>query len=94
MGRLGCYHYVYVLHSLRVPGAHYTGSTEDLQKRLYAHNRGAVSHTSKYKPWRIQTAIAFTDRSKALALERYRQEMFLGFRSDPEFPARRVWPTG
>lgn len=35
------------------------------------HNAGEVPHTSKFKPWRIQTAIAFDSKDKAFAFERY-----------------------
>ncbi|MFM8807684.1 MAG: GIY-YIG nuclease family protein, partial [Chthoniobacterales bacterium] len=44
-------------------------STSDLDSRLHAHNAGKVSHTSKYKPWRLETAVAFRDKTKATALE-------------------------
>jgi predicted GIY-YIG superfamily endonuclease len=35
------------------------------------HNNGEVPHTSKNKPWKIQTAISFNDKTKALAFEKY-----------------------
>lgn len=35
------------------------------------HNAGEVSLTSKFKPWRVQTAIAFDSKEKAFAFERY-----------------------
>jgi putative endonuclease len=62
--------YVYILEST-TSQAFYVGFTEDLQARLKAHNAGEVSHTSKYRPWRIKTAVAFTNREKALEFERY-----------------------
>lgn len=65
------FHYVYVLISERDPDAHYTGLTDDLQDRLLAHNARRVPHTAKAAPWRLQTAVAFRDRSKAAAFERY-----------------------
>jgi len=42
-----------------------------LDTRLIAHNQSKDPHTAKYKPWKIKTAIAFTDRNKALDFERY-----------------------
>ena len=63
--------YVYILQSTSNPEHFYTGLTEDLKSRLTKHNSGQVSHTSKYKPWRIKTAVAFTDRERAAAFERY-----------------------
>ncbi len=65
------FHYVYILRSERDPTRHYTGLTQNLETRLKAHNNGQVSHTSKFKPWRIETAIAFHSREKATAFEKY-----------------------
>jgi putative endonuclease len=53
------FHYVYILVSESEPDRHYIGSTSDLNARLAAHNAGRVSHTSKYKPWSVESAIAF-----------------------------------
>lgn len=63
--------YVYILTSETDPSRHYTGFTEDLNDRLKHHNNGQCPHTSKYKPWRFQTVVAFTDRERALEFERY-----------------------
>jgi predicted GIY-YIG superfamily endonuclease len=63
--------YVYLLQSEAGPDRFYTGFTEDLEQRLKAHNAGQCPHTSKHRPWRLKTAIAFTDRNRALAFERY-----------------------
>jgi putative endonuclease len=62
--------YVYILES--EDGLHfYTGLTDNLEARLAKHNEGEVSHTAKHRPWRIKTAVAFRDRIKASAFERY-----------------------
>jgi predicted GIY-YIG superfamily endonuclease len=63
--------YVYVLVSERTPGHHYTGMTDDLGARLRVHNTGGCPHTSKARPWRLETAVAFRNREKAAAFERY-----------------------
>jgi predicted GIY-YIG superfamily endonuclease len=65
------FRYVYILQSKSAPETFYTGITEDLKSRLLKHNSGEVSHTSKYRPWQIKTAIAFTDNQRALDFERY-----------------------
>jgi len=65
------FHYVYILVSESDPARHYTGLTNDLPERLKKHNAGEVSHTSKYRPWRIETAISFRDRKKAAEFEKY-----------------------
>ena len=41
------YHYVYTLQSINFPDQHYTGRTDNLQRRLTEHNIGKVPHTSK-----------------------------------------------
>ena len=65
------FYYVYILKSEKHPEHFYTGFTENLENRLNYHNGWQCPHSSKYKPWRMKTAIAFTDRQKALAFERY-----------------------
>lgn len=65
------FYYVYILVSQTDATHHYTGLTEDLNGRLKAHNSGQVPHTSKYRPWRIETAVAFCSREKALEFEKY-----------------------
>jgi len=63
--------YVYILQSEVDTGHFYVGSTENLKRRIQKHNAGQVSHTSKFRPWRIKTAIAFSDQSQAVKFERY-----------------------
>jgi putative endonuclease len=65
------YHYVYILVSLSDSSAHYTGITQDIHERLAKHNEGGCPHTSKLRPWRIETCVAFTDKQKAIAFESY-----------------------
>ena len=63
--------YVYILRSETHPEAHYTGCTRDLKARLRKHNEGGVPHTSKFRPWFIETAVSFRDPAKASAFEKY-----------------------
>jgi len=65
------FYYVYILQSEIDQKRFYTGFTEDLDSRLKSHNTGGCYHTSKYRPWRIKTAIAFNHRQKALDFEKY-----------------------
>ena len=62
---------VYILQSECDEGCFYTGFTEDVQARLKKHNAGDVPHTAKLRPWRIKTAIAFTEHERAVKFERY-----------------------
>ena len=63
--------YVYILQSTLESKHYYTGITEDLKARLAKHNAGEVPHTSKFKPWRLKTYIAFDDEKQAFEFEKY-----------------------
>ena len=63
--------YVYILQSETSAEHFYIGFTEDLQDRLKIHNSGSVPHTVKFRPWKIKTAIAFTEHERAVEFERY-----------------------
>ena len=65
------FYYVYILQSEIDEKRFYTGFTEDLDSRLKSHNSGKSYHTSKYRPWRVKTAIVFDDQQKALDFEKY-----------------------
>jgi putative endonuclease len=62
--------FVYILESL--DNEHfYVGITDDVIARVTKHNSGEVPHTSKYRPWRLKTYIAFRDEKQAFAFEKY-----------------------
>jgi putative endonuclease len=63
--------YVYILVSETDASIHYTGITEDLKERLAMHNRGKCANTAADRPWRVETAIAFSSAAKAGAFEKY-----------------------
>ena len=65
------FHYVYILQSVSDPSRQYTGLTQDLYIRLKDHNSCKVPHSRKFRPWVIETAIAFRSREKAAVFERY-----------------------
>jgi len=65
------FYYVYILKSTVGTDRFYTGFRENLENRLKDHNSGKNPHTFKHRPWCIKTAIAFSDRNKALEFERY-----------------------
>ncbi len=65
------YYYVYILESESNSQKYYVGYTTDLGSRIKKHNEGGDEYTTKYKPWKIRTAIAFADRKKSLEFERY-----------------------
>lgn len=68
---MSSFHYVYILTSQSDPNRHYAGMTQNLQTRLQDHNSGKCSHTSKFRPWQIETALSFRSFDKALAFEKY-----------------------
>jgi predicted GIY-YIG superfamily endonuclease len=61
--------YVYILVSETGATKHYTGLPCDLGGRLQDHNRGHCLHTAKFRPWKIETAVAFSSETKARAFE-------------------------
>ena len=62
---------VYILRSQSHPDQRYIGLTNDLNVRLEKHNSGGSLHTSRFRPWEIETAVALKDPAKAAAFERY-----------------------
>jgi predicted GIY-YIG superfamily endonuclease len=78
--------HVYLIQSIPNPEKRYTGIASDLGARLTAHNEGRSKYTSKYRPWRLITAISFTDAKKAQAFEHY-----LKTGSGRAFAKKRLW---
>lgn len=65
------HHYVYIIQSTSHPEHYYVGYTTNLEQRLTEHNSGKLPNTARYRPWKLTVAMAFTDREKALAFEKY-----------------------
>jgi len=65
------FYHVYILRSVDDPTKHYTGFTNYLDLRLKEHNSGKVPYTRNFKPWILETSIAFQSRKKAVDFERY-----------------------
>ena len=65
------FYYVYILQPESNSERFYIGFTDELEIRLKEHNSKKCKHTSKFTPWGIKTAIAFTNRKKALEFEQY-----------------------
>jgi len=63
--------FVYILKSDVDADHFYVGVTDDVAARLQKHNAGEVSHTSKYRPWRLKTYVAFSDEKRAFEFEKY-----------------------
>jgi len=61
-------HYTYVLQSKK-NGIWYTGSTNDLRKRLKLHNDGKSTYTNKFKPWEVIYYEACKNESDARSRE-------------------------
>lgn len=78
--------YVYLIESLSTYGQRYVGLTADLKRRMQEHNSGKSAHTSKYRPWRLVTYLAFSDRAKAESFETY-----LKSGSGHAFATKRFW---
>lgn len=57
-------YYIYILKSI-LNGTYYTGSTNDLKKRLVEHNTGKVFSTKRYKPWKLLYYEAYIEEKLA-----------------------------
>jgi predicted GIY-YIG superfamily endonuclease len=62
---------VYILQSLKDPSQYYVGATTDLDARIRKHNEGGAPHTSRFRPWKLKTAIRFEDDARARQFEWY-----------------------
>ena len=78
--------YVYLIRSESFSHKTYIGVTSNINKRLAIHNCGGSVHTSKFKPWKLITYMAFSEDSKPLAFERY-----LKIGSGRTFAKKRFW---
>lgn len=63
-------HYVYILKGIN--NKLYKGSTDDLKKRIVAHNSGRVRSTKIGRPWELLYYEAFTNKKLAR-----KEELFL-----------------
>ncbi len=64
-------YYVYILLSLKDPAKYYIGLTTNLRKRIEEHNRGNSTYSKSYMPWKLETFIAFSNKSLAEKFEKY-----------------------
>lgn len=51
--------------------SYYTGSTEDVRKRIAKHNKGDVLATKGKRPIKLVFYCAFKDKKQALEFEKY-----------------------
>ena len=79
-------YFVYFLCSVNNPDKTYIGYTSDIVKRLETHNSGGSVHTSKYKPWKMVTYVAFDYEEKARNFEKY-----VKIGSGNAFAKKRFW---
>ena len=60
--------YVYAIQSM-TKSRIYVGQTEDIKKRLAAHNLGAVKSTRQHRPWNLLKSQSCETREAARWLE-------------------------
>ena len=78
--------YVYLMQSESFSDQRYVGFTTDLKSRMTTHNAGGSVHTAKYRPWRLVSYHAFSEKRKAQEFEHY-----LKTGSGRAFANRRLW---
>jgi putative endonuclease len=79
-------HYVYLLRSKKDAAHKYIGFTEDLRTRIADHNEGKNPSTAPYRPWHLQTYLAFSSKKQALSFEKH-----IKSGSGHAFARRRLW---
>ena len=62
--------HTYVLKSLK-NGRHYTGSTNNLERRLYEHNQGQTKYTSLTAPFELVYKEEYNTKLAASRRERF-----------------------
>lgn len=62
--------YVYVLRSIKY-NRFYTGSTDNLEKRLKEHNSGKTKSIKAFIPWEIIYKEEYLTREEAVMREKY-----------------------
>src|SRR3989344_7758923 len=62
--------YVYILYSPKEK-LFYNGYTENLKSRLELHNKGLVTATKPYRPWKLVYYSAFEEMKLAKDFEKY-----------------------
>ena len=61
--------YVYILKC--ADNSYFTGHTIDLNERIRRHNKGDNTYTKPRRPIVLVTYLAFTNKYKAIAFEKY-----------------------
>jgi putative endonuclease len=79
-------YYVYLLRSKKDPAHKYIGFTEDLRTRIADHNEGKNPSTAPYRPWHLQTYLAFSPKKQALSFEKH-----IKSGSGHAFARKRLW---
>ncbi len=71
ISRLISMYYVYLIKSLKKSQKIYIGYTTNLKEQILKHNEGGSKYTLTYRPWKLITYLAFSDKYKALILFLY-----------------------
>ena len=62
---------IYIIQSQKNSNRRYVGVCTNLKNRLTEHNAGKCKTTAEHRPWRVETAVYFSNVQKATAFERY-----------------------
>ena len=72
------YHYVYMIKSVKYGKVKtYVGYTNDLKKRLKAHNSGKGAKSTRGRYWKIIFKKKYLSKNKALKAEYFLKKNFL-----------------
>lgn len=62
--------YLYIIQSLK-KHRYYIGVSQDIGKRLTAHNKGKTKSTRSYRPWKLFYSEEYVKKSNAYKREYY-----------------------
>ncbi|MCC6370692.1 MAG: GIY-YIG nuclease family protein [Bacteroidia bacterium] len=62
-------YHLYIIYSVKL-NRYYIGHTENLEKRLFEHNNGISTYTSKASDWELKYKEAFVTREESHKRER------------------------
>ncbi|MBP6892231.1 GIY-YIG nuclease family protein [Candidatus Babeliales bacterium] len=63
--------YVYLIQSINFSDKKHISHTDNLKKRLPTHDSGGSVYTKDHRPWKLIMCLAFRDKLKATAFEKY-----------------------
>ena len=85
-------YFVYILESNN-SNRHYIGCSDNVERRLSEHNKGKVSSTKAFVPWKVVYTEVFVNKSQAFSREKEIKSYKSGFKFK-ELQKSERWQSG